>query len=255
MGQSKEINTDFETNYDLNQDGLIDIVDMSIMAYNYNINEDIKRVVTQSLSPNQVTVLDNSENVVIQGERPLDTIMEEKEEPILLKPVKDGNISEENPIKIEMDFKNTETKIEGIIIKAPQDTGPTNGSIEVETADSKILSIPITQVSKARSGHSAIRKADGTIEVNLGEQVAIKKVTIVVTASATSTDLTEIAKVEFLNDMENRIPEPELNIPQNIQVSGKGKELNVKWDEEVNVTGYEVRVYAKNKEGKMKCTP
>ena len=250
MGQSKETSIDFETNYDLNQDGLIDIVDMSIMAYNYNINEDVKGVVTQSLLSNQVTVLDNTQNAVVQGERPLDTIMEEKEEPISLKPVKDGNISEENPIKIEMDFKNTETKIEGIIIKAPQDTGPTNGSIEVETADSKILSIPITQVSKARSGHSAIRKADGTIEVNLGEQVAIKKVTIVVTASATSTDLTEIAKVEFLNDMENRIPEPELNIPQNIQVSGKGKELNVKWDEEVNVTGYEVRVYAKNKEGK-----
>lgn len=213
MGQSKEINTDFETNYDLNQDGLIDIVDMSIMAYNYNINEDVKRVVTQSLSPNQVTVLDNTQNAVVQGERPLDTIMEEKEEPISLKSVKEGNISEENPIKIEMDFKNTETKIEGMIIKAPQDTGPTNGSIEVETADNKILSIPITQVSKARSGHSAIRKADGTIEINLGEQVAIKKVTIVVTASATSTDLIEIVKVEFLNDMENRIPEPELNIP------------------------------------------
>ena len=213
MGQSKEINTDFETNYDLNQDGLIDIVDMSIMAYNYSINEDVKRVVTQSLSPNQVTVLDNTQNAVVQGERPLDTIMEEKEEPISLKSVKEGNISEENPIKIEMDFKNTETKIEGMIIKAPQDTGPTNGSIEVETADNKILSIPITQVSKARSGHSAIRKADGTIEVNLGEQVTIKKVTIVVTASATSTDLIEIVKVEFLNDMENRIPEPELNIP------------------------------------------
>ena len=71
-----------------------------------------------------------------------------------------------------------------------------------------MLMIPIIDENTSRRSATtatAVRKADGSIVIDLKEQIAIKKVTIVVTATATNTNLTEIAKVEFLNDMESRI--------------------------------------------------
>ena len=159
-----------------------------------------------------------------------------------------------------------------MVISAPAESGPTAGTIKVETVnpddpngEGEMIEVPIVDSaesqsqmrrskmrSQARAGATAIRKPDGSIEINLGSQVAIKKVTIVVTATAASTNLTEIAKVEFLNDMETRIPEPELNIPKNIKVEGSGDSFTVSWDPETNVTGYEVAVCGEYKKDNKK---
>lgn len=91
-------------------------------------------------------------------------------------------------------------------------------------------------------------ESDGSIVINLGTQIAIKKVTIRVTATANQANLAEIAKVEFLSDFTERIPEPQLSIPtvqsaSNTESDGLGyKNLTVSWTAEKNVTGYEVNV-------------
>lgn len=282
---------DVEAIYDLNLDGKVDLVDLSILAYNMNRE---KREATPIITvlPSAVKVEQTQEKAQPQGERKLDTIMEDAAEPISIAPAKaEEPISEENPVEIALEIPNA-PEVGGMVIAAPANSGPTGGTIKVETvnpADPEgapiIMEVPIEnegdqeqpeeevqQASMMRmarrsadgimavaaadtpsisSSAKAIRKADGSIVIDLGAQIAIKKVTIVVTKTATSTNLTEIAKVEFLNDMETRIPEPELNIPTDVEVTGSGDNITVTWKAETNVTGYEVAVSAISKDGKV----
>ncbi|MBD5142078.1 MAG: hypothetical protein HDT22_00450 [Ruminococcus sp.] len=87
---------------------------------------------------------------------------------------------------------------------------------------------------------------NGNIQVNLGKQVAVKKVSLKVTALAVSegesNNLVTIAKTEFVNDMASRIPDPELNIPVINNVAIGSEEFTVSWNPETNITGYEVQV-------------
>ena len=83
---------------------------------------------------------------------------------------------------------------------------------------------------------------DGKITVDLGGQVAVKKVTFRITKTTNGGTLADISRVEFLNDMANRIPEPEMDIPQEVQAVGADKSFTVTWKPCVNVTGYEVEI-------------
>lgn len=94
---------------------------------------------------------------------------------------------------------------------------------------------------------------DGSVIIDLGTRVAIKKVTIDVTkvADKKNPTLAEIATVEFLQDFENRIPEPQLSIPEidkNSVVFSKTnategtKDVTFAWTKQTNVTGYEVSI-------------
>ncbi len=104
----------------------------------------------------------------------------------------------------------------------------------------------------AAQGTAAARdvsvERDGSIVIDLGERMAIKKVTIRVTATADQGSLAQIAKVEFLSDFAERIPEPQLSIPtvltaSNTESDGLGyKNLTVTWTAQPNVTGYELSV-------------
>lgn len=279
-GNPTKVNVDYKSIYDLNQDESIDIGDLSVLAYNMN---KTKRDATaiETVLTTAVKISNEQTGVVVESERKLDTIMEDADEPIVVAPADpEAEISEDNPIAIEMDFE-VPTEVGAMVIAAPAETGPSKGTITIETFDpldpdqtTKNIEAEIvdekdtvktqsvlraksifrkadaagTEVEKAQ----AIRKADGSIVIDLGKQVAIKKVTIVVTATATSTNLAEIAKVEFLNNMESRIPEPELNIPEDIHVEGVGDSFTVEWSEQVNVTGYEVSIRAEKKDSSGK---
>lgn len=251
-------NDEFQYIYDLNQDGKLDIADLALLVYNMD-QEKKDAAPMDTVLKTAVKVEEVQEKAIPQGDRKLDSIMEDAQEPIQIAAAKDEVISESNPVEIAMEFQSATVPTEGIIISAPPESGPAKGKITVEPMDpedpEKVL--PPIEVdivdegdARVRSGATAIRKADGSIVVNLGNQVAVKKVTIVVTSTATSTKLTEIAKVEFLNDMESRIPEPEMNIPTNLNVEGNGDAFTVSWDAQVNVTGYEVAISAKDKNNK-----
>ncbi len=90
-------------------------------------------------------------------------------------------------------------------------------------------------------------ESDGTITISLGKMVAIKRVSIRITGSS-SGKLADIAKVEFLEDFGNRIPEPQLDIPTgvnatNTEADGLGyRSVTVTWEGAHNVTGYEIKI-------------
>lgn len=105
-----------------------------------------------------------------------------------------------------------------------------------------------------------IVESDGTIVINIGKKVAIKKISIQITGT-TDGKLADIAKVEFLGDFEERIPEPVLSKPtidadSITNTEGEYKEVTVSWDRQTNVTGYEVSISGKdyNKTGVTSAT-
>ena len=81
----------------------------------------------------------------------------------------------------------------------------------------------------------------GNIRISLGSQVAIKKVTLII-KGVQNNNLAEISSVEFVNGMEERIPRPEMNIPEGFQAEAGNAAINLSWKPSVNVTGYEVLI-------------
>lgn len=159
--------------------------------------------------------------------------------------VKDGEaISEETPVEIGIAFAGTETgsgegvQVEEIVIRSE---GIREGNIILDTEDGEIVRT-IRDGRVEAAGRSYAGKEDAFV-IDLGGQVAVKRVTIRVTAAQKgSNNLVEISKVEFLNGMENRIPEPEMNIPKNFRPEPENKAFTLGWDKEPNVTGYEVEI-------------
>ncbi len=80
------------------------------------------------------------------------------------------------------------------------------------------------------------------IVIDLGGQVAVKRITIKVSSTLDQKGLTDISRVEFLNNMADRIPEPELCIPDRLYVEDGDASFTLSWRKQPNVTGYEVTV-------------
>ena len=98
------------------------------------------------------------------------------------------------------------------------------------------------RVIEATGARASVAK-DGSLVLDFGQQIAVKKVTIKITNTTKGTgDLVDIAKVEFVNDMAQRIPEPEMNIPKGLAGTPANEEFTLTWGAEVNVTGYEIEV-------------
>ena len=81
------------------------------------------------------------------------------------------------------------------------------------------------------------------IVIDFGSRIAIKKIVIKVTETTQpNATLAEIGKVEFLNNMEDRIAPPDLSIPTNLNGTPGDKQIMFTWDPQTNITGYEIRI-------------
>lgn len=141
-------------------------------------------------------------------------------------------------------------KVEGIFIGAPENKeyAVAEGLVTIDTEDGTQLAAAITGGS-AVSPIAAVTKPfdvtvheDGSVSIDLKGQIAVKKITFRITKTANAKNLAEISKVEFVNDMESRIPEPEMNIPKNIKTEPGNKSFTVGWDKQNNVMAYEISI-------------
>ena len=164
-------------------------------------------------------------------------------------------ITEEKPAELSFDFSKTAagTQMEEIVVESPSESenAIAEGTVTVEYLEdgvSKTMKIAIpSRESVMRSAAQASWGADGSLHINLGGQIAVKKVTFKITATSGKTNLAEISKVEFVNDMESRIPEPEMNIPGDLKAVGSNKKISLSWTAQTNVTAYEVAVTLEGK--------
>lgn len=184
-------------------------------------------------------------------------------------------ISDENPVGIEFVLAREDAAkeqvpgIQGIVIHSPVDTedGGVDTAIGAGEAsvvyidddgseNEQVFSLSADRqkaVSNTRKMRSLMERAslvtakvkvsdDGSLVLDFGKQIAVKSVLIKITGTKKTEPLVNIAKVEFVNNMEDRIPAPDLDIPTlNVPVS-ENEGLTVSWDAQRNVTGYEVYV-------------
>lgn len=235
-----------EATYDLNKDGEVTILDASYILYNMD-ESNVDSTVMQVLHPDCVQEVSATVGKVIGDTADLFSSTGS----VQLEPAnKNEEISESNPIEIGIEVAANGSKTEAITIAAPVDStnAITAGTVVVTAEDGEEIEAVITNKAKqatrtrrSKTAATATIESDGSIVVDLGNQIAIKKVTIKVTGT-NSRCLAEIAKVEFLNDMESRIPAVTINSPQNIQVTAGNKEFTLNWAKMSNVTGYEVQI-------------
>ncbi len=256
---------------DLNRDGKTDVVDLQYYASGRVQSErglDTAALLYGHIAPSAVQVNINEGNTKAEGD--FAGILSQDGGSVKLSG-KDGQaISETNPVEIGfnlVDSSQQGARVEEIVISMG-DAAIQSGLLVVETdAGMKTMQISEGQVRELSEeqakvilegqaeavpamlslaeesvGRSVPDAGTKQLTVYLGKQVAVKKVSLRITGMAGNLNLAEITKVEFLNDMENRIPEPEMNIPQNVAAEGGNKSFGLTWDPQINITGYEVEI-------------
>lgn len=238
---------------DLNGDGATDLVDLEYLAKSYGETGDTRAMIEEFISPAVIEVK-AAEGTVVNGN--LDKLLQ-GEGQVTLSPADGAEISAEHPVALEFDFSNADTSAvvtDGILIETGNGSPIAQAVIGIAYEEDGVEyteEIPVTSgvhYLLNRSNVYATQDKDGNIEVHLGAQVAVKKVTLTITAMTNNNNLAEISRVEFVNGMEERIPAPEMDIPENLAATAGSEEFTVTWDACVNITGYEVLIRQGSKE-------
>ena len=236
---------------DLNRDGRTDLVDLQYYvnsrASQYD-HVDTSSSLAESIAPDAIAVNIDQDITVTGGS--LEDLLLWNHNTVKLE--KSQPITEEDPAAVSFNLQSREQAENGEYIPVEQieismgAAAIESGFLEIETDESsqpqkiEIVDGKITSRSGARAAGS--EGGNNQLTVYLGDQIAVKKVTLVITRAKDGGSLAEISRVEFLNDMENRIPEPEMNIPGNLEVTPADKSFYLEWDQQWNITGYEVEI-------------
>lgn len=197
----------------------------------------------------------NGEDVAISTENPIRLIFETNNAPMegltLRSPVDSEGMPRSGIVLVEQtDGQSIEIPFgEDYVPPEPEEAPDAEGDqAEANAAGEGQADDALSELLGIEEAYAASGKRDaevdvdnGLIVVDFGTRIAIKKITIRITATS-SNKLAEIAQVEFLNDMEERIAPPDLNIPRSLSAVPGKKQFRVNWSAETNVTGYEVKV-------------
>ena len=256
-----------ENNYDINKDSKTDISDLSAIKSSMGAKSEtnMKDYIDNTdpiIDPNTVG-MEVEEGTEVNGKTAEDAKEELKKlltsEFSTVSIGKPGQTpSEENPIKLDLNLtsnqrSNDAIKMEQIIIKSSSRSNenvgaPETGFINYINENGEEIKVPFD--------NSNVRKSkDGSddIVIDLGSQVAVKEISINVTGNRGNKNISEIAKIEFLNNVYKEIPKPELSIPtiKTLETSTNlhDERITISWEAQPNVTSYEVKYYKINDNG------
>ncbi len=239
-----------DSKFDLNKDGKVDITDLSYIHENINKAKGTPIIVDTDpiINPDNISIDVDSEKVTVTGD--IKNILKNENSTVSLE--SKSEISEDNPIEIPINLSGkarTSTTIDEITIQAPSENAPSSGEIVILGAGENGQDLTV-KFNDSNVTKSITRTADGkemdTIKIDLGKQVAVSQISIKVTGSRSNKNLTEIAKVEFLNNVYKEMPKPKMNVPIITNFTSStavGNEaMTIGWEDEVNVSGYEIEV-------------
>ena len=252
----------YESSCDMDGDGSVTLADLQIAAANIG-RASIEATLTRSVSAAATTasaakgavVGDGDVADVVNGSAPV-TLKSEAEV-----------LSSEHPVAVEFELapeSGVAPAVGGMTVAAPSGNAIEEGFVDFVylegdqelTGQARISSSPVPAAffrSRAAAPTATIGN-DGTIVIDFGGQIAVKKVTLTITKTSGGANLAEISKVEFLNDMAERIPEPDMSVPVNLQAEPGSKKFTVSWDASTNVTGYELSISANGTEEVKRTT-
>ncbi len=236
-----------KNSYDLNLDGATDIADLNYITAIMNNKKGSAKV------ENTSTIIDSSNVSIgltseteVRGDATLSSIFDDDSNATLTLTRSDGKeVSEENPINLVLDLGGeTKDNIEmSRIVVGVGDNAPKALHAKVEYADGTVKDVYPTESSIEGVLPFTDTTKEGRVVLDLGKQVAVKKVTIVIT-EAGNDNLADIAKVEFLNNVKVETKAPEgFGKPKNVKVDDSvSEQLTVTYQDPGNVTGYEIKI-------------
>lgn len=248
VNEEYQPNPDYIT--DLNNDNSTDLTDLTYLSKSYNIGDkNTAAHIEESVSPDTVIPKVAEDTAVVGGSA---ADMLNGEGSVTLSPVGGGEITEENPVSIGFDFGESgesATVVDGITFDTDVENPISLATIDVEYVDengnTKFVAVPYEEgVNHILQESEVYAELDenGKLHVHLCGQVAVKKVTLTIMGMQKNTNLAEISKVEFVNGMESRIPEPEMDVPENMKAKAGSEQFTVSWDPCLNVKGYQVKI-------------
>ncbi len=231
---------------DLNKDGQTDLVDLQYYANSrakINENTDTQAVLYSRLPSDAVQVNVNTESTQVSGD--VGELLQENGSVVKLQNIDGTEISESAPVEIGFNLSGgskDSQKVEQIAFSMGENTIE-NGTLTVTTKEGEEIPFIIENGQMlSRSRMAPQQEQNKMLTIDLGGQIAVKKVTLMITGMKNGGNLAEISRVEFLNDTENRIPAPTMYVPKGLTLTGANKSFSVNWDNQVNVTGYEVKI-------------
>lgn len=240
---------------DLNGDGAVNLVDLEY--YTKGLPENRDTLAKQEKFVPAAVITASAESGT-KAEGNLSTFLRDGTG-LLLSPENGGEISENNPVSLTFDFASDSGSVitDGIIIETGGDNPIANAMVRVAYVDTdgsdQEVEIPVDglQYLLKNENVSVEEGKDGSIRIHLGSQIAVKKVTLKIKGMKKNNNLAEISTVEFVNGMEERIPEPEMDIPENLTAVAGNKSISLAWEPCVNVTGYEVLIKQEDQQQTM----
>lgn len=250
-------NPDLET-YDLNSDGIVDVIDLSYIANNIeseNENANIQ-MTNPIISTAKVKVsVENKDTNIVEG-TVADLLNPETDNGVKLETKNAAEITTENPVALTIDYTQRALNAEYIKIEGTENSVPTQMLVTVETEDGTTyeMNYPEDTMAKPAGVHALsiaeaimlgeVSRAEGkTIVIDLGKQVAVKKITIKITKVSSNTpNLAEVSTVELLNNVYEDLPAPDMSIPEGLELSATSETIIANWYHASNVTGYMVRL-------------
>lgn len=246
-------NTSEDTSCDLNGDGKVDLLDLNYYAALSEVKPQSSTL--ELLIPNEAMTLKEGNGTNVSGD--LDNLLKGGTGNVGLIPI-GGTISGQSPVAVMFDFGGSEAELGGIVIQSPKNSehAVQAGMVQIHYQDGsgqeqyeyvdfsapgnlRMLSAPSYGKS---SQFTSSWDPNGALCINLGGKVAVKHVILVITKTAKSQNLAEISRVEFVNDMESRIPEPAADIPVGLKADPANKSFTISWNKASNVTGYEISI-------------
>lgn len=235
-----------ESKYDLNRDGSVDVTDLTYIYGNQGVIAQAINIENTNpiLDTNEVAM--NNDKVTVENGKSLSDLLSNDASTVNLSKPGGQAPSESDPLSIDMAFGQGDDQpvlMEQVVIKVPtiqpatdSEAGvPEKGYVTYTDANGVEKSIPFDN-SMARS--------NGDIVIDLGAQVAVKKISINVTGNRGNKQISQIAKVEFLNNVYTELPKPDMNIPtiKTLETSTNlhDERITISWDAQPNVTSYEV---------------
>ncbi len=230
---------------DLNRDGNVDLTDLELFAKCYLPEGGTDSYGDTMLVPASAITARCKAGTKLTGN--LSALLTGEESVTL---AGGGPISAGSPVSMEFEFSEKgEFPVEGILIGDTKENPISQMEVAVdykaEDGTEQSFSVPVADgvdFLLARESVQVSRDGSGTICINLGSQIAVKRVTITITGMKNNNNLAEISRVEFVNDMEKRIPEPRMDVPQELSARAGNKSFTASWSPCINVTGYEVLV-------------
>ncbi len=231
--------------YDLNLDGMCNIADLNyITAIINGDTKSVKKENTSAIIDSETVNFELTSETKVQNGK-LSSIFD-NENIVTLKRSDNKKVSSENSIDLTLNLAskaNDSINMSQIRIAGGENAPKAlQAVVEFENGTEKTFD-GVLKSSQADILYFTEDSETGTIVVDLGKQVAVKKVTIKITETGDN-NLADIAKVEFLNNVKVETKEPDnFGVPTNVKVDdSKSEQLTVTYKNPGNVTGYEIKI-------------